>query len=182
MASHRWPERPGKGAQEVIRRSYVHSVAIMLRLPAPSVACLSSTASPCMGDNSAPMTGIHLMHLRTLCWSRSPVAGLAPDRSSMIHGRPPGSLDRMQMLEGNGALKELVGDHGECVHVHLHLSSGVSRSRWGAIHRCLEESWTKPAEPPVRQGDGQGDKNTTASLLVGNVGPLAAEQIPTFVL
>ena len=84
--------------------------------------------------------GMQLMRFLAVCWSRSPVAGLAPNWPSVVHGRPPGSLHRMQVLEGNGAIKKLVGNHGECIHVHLRISSSTSISCWGAKHRCLDAS------------------------------------------
>jgi hypothetical protein len=37
----------------------------------------------------------------------------------VVHGGAPRSLDRVQVLEGDGRLKQLVRNHAECVHVHL---------------------------------------------------------------
>ena len=62
---------------------------------------------PAVGDNSW-----------CICGSR-PVGGLAPDGPSVVHGCSPGSLHWVQVLKWDGPFKQLVGNHGEGIHIHL---------------------------------------------------------------
>ena len=39
----------------------------------------------------------------------------------MVHGCSPGSLHWVQVLERDGPLKQLIGNHGEGVYIHLHV-------------------------------------------------------------
>ena len=66
----------------------------------------------------------------------------------MVHGGSASRLHRVQVAKGDGALKQLVRDHGEGIHVHLCMH-GTLTAVGQRLANSMAQGNTRGSKPPL---------------------------------